>query len=291
MSNESDYSAKAIVSRAGELAGKPRPEIADAEILAAIADGTLVFEGVDDATLERCVRAFGINSVLEAFKAGSQQVNSKTEPRPEVQTLHQRIMRILATSSRSIAQLAFGWKQLVAVGLTTILAIVFVPEIVQRVHANAFVQTAAATHLSYVQGNLPLELHTSSSAAVTAWFAGKVPFRFQLPDSQQLPNGEPVYRLTGSRLVNFRGSYAALITYEMKELKISLLVASVKSARAEGGEVVRSGSLTFHYQSNGGFTVITWSNHGLTYALVSSLPESARQSCLVCHHNIGDRLK
>jgi RNA polymerase sigma-70 factor (ECF subfamily) len=84
MSDESDDSAETIVSRATELAGKTRPEMADAETLAAIADGTFAFADVDETTLERCLRAFGINSVLEAFKAGSQQV-SLSEPEPIAQ--------------------------------------------------------------------------------------------------------------------------------------------------------------------------------------------------------------
>lgn len=188
-------------------------------------------------------------------------------------------------------QPAFRWKEAVAVGLVTILAFLFIPQIVQRVHADAFVEAAAATHRSYLEGNLPMEIHTSSPAAVTEWFAGKVPFHFQLPDSQQPSNGEAVYRLTGSRLISFRGSYAALTTYEMQGDKISLLVVSDRSARAEGGEKVQAGRLTFHYHSNEGFKVITWSNHGLTYALVSSLPGSARQSCLVCHQNMVDHLQ
>jgi hypothetical protein len=45
----------------------------------------------------------------------------------------------------------------------------------------------------------------------------------------------------------------------------------------------------FHYFSREKFTVITWSNHGLSYALVSSLSASARGSCLVCHQNMADR--
>ncbi|HEX3436393.1 MAG TPA: hypothetical protein VHT24_06460 [Pseudacidobacterium sp.] len=135
-----------------------------------------------------------------------------------------------------------------------------------------------------------MEIHTSSPSAVTAWFAGKVPFHFQLPDSQP-ENGAPVYQLTGSRLINFRGAYAALATYEMQKEKISLLVVSGNSARAEGGEAVQFGNLTFHYHNAGGFKVITWSNHGLTYALVSSLSGSARKSCLVCHENMADHLK
>ncbi len=205
--------------------------------------------------------------------------------------LRQRVLRTLASPLRGFAQPALRWKQLAAVGLATMLALLFLPPIVQRVRANAFVEMAAETHRSSLEGNLPMELHTSSPADVTAWFAGKVPFHLQLPESQQTASGQQIYRLVGSRLVNSRGTYAALTTYEMKEQKISLLVVSDKSARAEGGDEVQSGRLTFHDHTVGGFKVITWSNHGLTYALVSSLPGSARQSCLVCHQSMADHLK
>jgi anti-sigma factor (TIGR02949 family) len=205
--------------------------------------------------------------------------------------LRRRILRMLSLPLRSIDQPAFRWKQVVAVGLVILVALLFIPQAVQRVRADAFVEAAAATHRSYLEGHLPMEIHTPSPAAVTAWFAGKVPFHFRLPDSQQPVNGQQVYRLVGSRLVNFRGSYAALTTYEMQEQKISLLVVSDTSARAESGEEVQSGRLTFHDRTVGNFKVITWSNRGLTYALVSSLPGSARQSCLVCHQNMADHLK
>jgi len=205
--------------------------------------------------------------------------------------LRRHILRILAFPQRSITWPTLSWSQLAAVGLVIALAILFVPQIVERARANAFVEAAAATHRSYLEGNLPMEIHTSSPSAVTAWFAGKVPFHFQLPQSQQPVNGPQIYQLNGSRLVNFRGAYAALTTYEMRGDKISLLVVSDKSARAEGGEAVQSGKLTFHYHADGDFKIITWSNHGLTYALVSSLSGSAQQSCLVCHQNMADHLK
>jgi mycothiol system anti-sigma-R factor len=205
--------------------------------------------------------------------------------------LRHRISRILASPLGSAAQPAFGWKQWAAVGLLIVFAFLFIPQMVKRAEANAFVEAAAATHRSYLEGNLPMEINTSSPAAVTAWFDRKVPFHFQLPESQQLLNGPQIYQLNGSRLVNFRGAYAALTTYEMKGDKISLLVVSDKSARAQGGEEIQSGKLTFHYHASGGFKVITWNNKGLTYALVSSLSGSAQQSCLVCHQNMADHLK
>jgi anti-sigma factor RsiW len=204
--------------------------------------------------------------------------------------LRRRILRMLGLPLKSAGQ-AFRWKPMVAVGLVILVALLFIPQAVQRVRADAFVETAAATHRSYLEGDLPMEIHTSSPTAVTAWFAGKVPFHFRLPDSQQSVSGHQAYQLVGSRLINFRGTYAALTTYEMQDQKISLLVVSDKSVRAEGGEEIQSGRLKFHDRTVGNFKVITWSNHGLTYALVSSLPGSARQSCLVCHQNMADHLK
>jgi hypothetical protein len=88
--------------------------------------------------------------------------------------------------------------------------------------------------------------------------------------------------------VSYKGSPAALVAYETPTEKISLLVASNKSAVIAGGEEVRSGALTFHYRSGANSEVITWANHGLAYALVSPLTGSPQHSCLVCHQNMPD---
>jgi hypothetical protein len=65
-------------------------------------------------------------------------------------------------------------------------------------------------------------------------------------------------------------------------------VASNAAAAVAGGDEVHEARLTFHYYRAANF-VITWDTHGLSYALVSSISESARESCLVCHQNIADR--
>lgn len=124
---------------------------------------------------------------------------------------------------------------------------------------------------------------------VTAWFAGKVPFDFRLPAAESGPENNPVYRLTGATLVDYKGSPAALVTYEAQNDKISLLVDSSRSAVVAGGDEVRFGDLTFHYYNHSGFRVITWSTHGLSYALVSSVSGPLRAPCLVCHQNMVDR--
>ena len=165
---------------------------------------------------------------------------------------------------------------------------VLIPSALHQVRAASYVETAVATHRSYLDGGRPLTLRTGSPELVTAWFTDKVPFQFRLPNAQSAPNGPLSYRLTGASLVNYRGNPAALVIYEKEGQAISLLVASSKSAVVAGGDEVRFGTLTFHYRTDYGFKVITWSNHGLSYALVSSVSGSARESCLVCHQSMGD---
>jgi predicted solute-binding protein len=81
------------------------------------------------------------------------------------------------------------------------------------------------------------------------------------------------------------------VTYQKQNEKISLMVASADSAVVAGGEEIRSGKLTFHYRTDEGFNVITWTNHDLSYALVSSVSGSARESCMVCHQSMTDHQK
>jgi len=179
-----------------------------------------------------------------------------------------------------------SWGVLVTALMVASLFLSFVPGVVRRVHAASYVETAIAVHRSYLNGSLDPQIQSDSPTLVSAWFAGKVPFDFRLPTAR---DSNPVYRLAGARVISYRERDAALVIYETQGEKISLLVASNKYATIAGGDEVRSGNLVFHYFSREKFKVITWSNHGLSYALVSSLSASARQSCLVCHQNMADR--
>jgi anti-sigma factor RsiW len=179
-----------------------------------------------------------------------------------------------------------SWGVLVTALMVAALFLSFVRGVVQRVRAASYVETAIAVHRGYLEGSLQPQIQSDSPTLVSAWFAGKVPFDFRLPAAR---DGNPVYRLAGARLVSYRGHDAALVIYEAQREKISLLVASNNYAAIAGGDEVGSANLVFHYFSREKFKVITWSNHGLSYALVSSLSASVRQSCLVCHQNMADR--
>jgi hypothetical protein len=202
---------------------------------------------------------------------------------------HWRASRLQGENMWVTLQRFANWRVLAPVAVAVALCLAVVPNIERRVQAASYVETAVATHRSYVNGDLHRELKSSSPEEVTAWFAGKLPFEFRLPRAASTRLGTPVYWLTGASLVNYKGSPAALVTYETERDKISLLVGSSTLAVVAGGDELRFGKLTFHYYNNSGFRVITWSNHGLSYALVSSVSGSARASCLVCHQNMADR--
>jgi anti-sigma factor RsiW len=189
----------------------------------------------------------------------------------------------------SILQRFANWRVLAPVAITIALCLAIIPNVERRVQAASYVETAVATHQSYVKGDFHRQLNSSSPEEVAAWFAGKVPFEFRLPRADSTPASTPIYWLTGASLVNYKGSPAALVTYETEKEKISLLVDSGQFAVIAGGAEIRLGNLIFHYYNNSGFKVITWSNHGLSYALVSSVSGPAQNSCLVCHQNMADR--
>jgi anti-sigma factor RsiW len=210
------------------------------------------------------------------------------EEKPPRAGLYQRALHKLHSGLVNPARGVLSMRVLALVIVLLGFLVAFVPNLVRQARAASYVQTAVAAHRSYLDGNHPLEFRSSSPELVTAWFTGRVPFPFRLPSPQSGPSGTPSYRLTGASLVKYRGNPAALVTYEKQSQTISLLVASSRSAVVAGGNQVRFGNLTFHYRTDDEFKVITWSNHGLSYALVSSVAGSARDSCLVCHQNMGD---
>jgi anti-sigma factor RsiW len=151
-----------------------------------------------------------------------------------------------------------------------------------------FAMMAVDTHQRHLRGQLPLEIGSDVPEEISNWFAGKVPFSVKLPNYQESSGQEKLYNLEGARVVGYKDAYAAYVAYQMQQRPISLVVTSEVAAEPSGGEEIVSRGLTFHYDSIHGLKVITWSDRGLTYALVSDLEERGQQSCMVCHQGTKD---
>jgi anti-sigma factor RsiW len=189
-----------------------------------------------------------------------------------------------------VVQLPVRCKLLVPTAVVVmILGIALGPDVIQNVRAMDYIETAVATHRNFLNGSIPLQVRSGSTMEVRGWFEEKLPFHFRLPGAEAFDDSKVVYRLTGAGLVTYKGGRIAWLTYEALQEKISLVVAPEEYATIGGGDKVHCGGLTFHYNQRDAFKVITWSNHGLAYALVSSRSVSSRQPCLVCHQTMTDR--
>lgn len=119
-------SLAAIRERARQLAGSKETQTtpAETEILAALREGTLRFDTVDDGAFERCIRTFGIDSVVDALLSGSEAGEKASEA--TVISFEERSQQLKAasagqvTGARKIMGLPSNW---LAVAAAIVLAV------------------------------------------------------------------------------------------------------------------------------------------------------------------------
>ena len=162
-----------------------------------------------------------------------------------------------------------------------------------------FAELAVKTHQQQVQGKLALDIRSESQQTLNEWLKMKLPFLLVLPVSPAAPGEERSYRPEGARLVQIGSNRGAFIAYRMETSLLrrthstpaaaSLMVIPASVATASGGLEARFAKLSFHYATVDGYKVVTWSVHGLTYALVSEEGNNTQRSCMVCHSAMRDR--
>jgi len=214
---------------------------------------------------------------------------------PELRAKVQKILKVgVAEERRPRHASRVSWLVAAAAAVLVLMLPLLVWRIVRQsnvpaVKTSSFALMAADTHLRHMRGQLPLEIETESPQQISSWFLNKVNFSVKLPNYQESSGQDKLYTLEGARLVGFQNDYAAYVAYRMKDRPISLVITSDSVARPSGGEEIQARGLTFHYNAIDGLKVLTWSDRGLTYALVSDLEERGQQSCIVCHEGTKDR--
>lgn len=151
-------------------------------------------------------------------------------------------------------------------------------------HSSTFSHRAVDVHQRYLRKQLPLEVVSPVPETVSAWFVDKVSFSLRLPGYPETPGQPPPYDIVGGRLLHDVGAEkAAYVAYRLRQRPISLLITAASTVQPTGGEVIPWEGLHFHFEIINGWNVLTWSDQGLTYALVSDLEKQGRDSCIVCH--------
>ena len=148
---------------------------------------------------------------------------------------------------------------------------------------------AVKTHKQYARGALPLEVRSNSQQAVNKWLQARLPFALALPASTPAPGEERPFQLEGARTIPVVGKTAAYVAYRMQTGPVTLMVAPASAGVASGGVEAKFKKVSFHYRIIEGYKVVTWSQHGLTYAQVSEEGASTQRSCMTCHSAMRDR--
>ena len=148
---------------------------------------------------------------------------------------------------------------------------------------------AVSTHKKHVQRELALDVRSDSEARLNEWLKTNSQLPLVLPVSSEVPVKAVPYSLEGARLVKLHGKTAAYVAYRMQAGAVGLLVAPDSAAAASGGIEAAFKKVSFHYAMLDGYRVVTWSVHGLTYALVSQESNETQASCMVCHSAMRDR--
>ncbi len=225
----------------------------------------------------------------EALQARIRETLNDVSPLPVTpKSLHRRIQSFLA--QRNQLAIAPTWTPLVWVILLITIGtglFWYIPTTIKQPSEIALL--AVNTHLKRLAGQLPLEIKSDSAEEISQWFAGKVPFQLKLPNYQESSGQDKLYGIEGARLIAFKNDYAAFVAYQMQARPITLVATASALTLPTGGEEIITKGITFHCNSIAGQKVITWTDRGLTYALVSDLAEHGQQSCIVCHTGTKDR--
>ena len=152
-----------------------------------------------------------------------------------------------------------------------------------------FPEFAVNTYRQYSHGSLRLDIYSDSRQTLNEWFKRKLPFSLTLPVSAAGNKESRLYLPEGARSVRVEGNTAAYIAYRVQRSPVGLMVVPASVAVASGGAQVGFEKVIFHYRLIDGYRVVTWSVHGLTYALVSQEENSTQRSCMVCHDSMKDR--
>jgi len=242
---------------------------------------------------ESCEKLFARElNFLNAIRKGAPRHVAPLQLRTKVQQILSQERVVEESRPRRGARMSW----LVAAAATLLLLLlpllvwrVFKQSNVPAVKTSSFALMAADTHLRHMRGQLPLEMESESPQQISSWFLNKVDFSVKLPNYQESSGQDKLYTLEGARLVGYQNDYAAYVAYRMKDRPISLVITSDSATHPSGGEEIQARGLTFHYNAIDGLKVLTWSDRGLTYALVSDLEERGQQSCIVCHEGTKDR--
>jgi len=115
----------------------------------------------------------------------------------------------------------------------------------------------ADLHVATLASPNPVDVVSTDRHTVKPWFAGKLPFTFNLPEFQNTP-----FELVGGRVAYFEQTAGAQLLLRVRKHQMSVFIFP---ARALGSRFLSPGPVEHKLD----FTIQSWSQNGLRYFVIS----------------------
>ena len=116
----------------------------------------------------------------------------------------------------------------------------------------------ADLHVATLASSNPVDVVSTDRHTVKPWFAGKIPFTFNLPELQDSP-----FSLIGGKVSYLNQAPGAELIFHVRQHQISVFIFQEQALRSTcAGETA---------QSARSFSARTWSHNGLCYFMISDV--------------------
>lgn len=172
-------------------------------------------------------------------------------PRPEFRLA---IQKAIGTEKRSPRR--FFLPRFVLAYAAVALVVVAIGFLLYRVQQPPVLAEIADLHAATLASANPIDVASSDRHTVKPWFAGKLPFTFNLPDFESTP-----YRLVGGRVTYLEQTRGAQLLFAYRQHQISAFIF------LDRGEL-KSLESNFTERRELQFSIVTWSEAGLRYVVI-----------------------
>jgi anti-sigma factor RsiW len=192
---------------------------------------------------------------------------ARTQEKRAIRAVSQRYAPDPAFRTRireSIAPRPARWKNFWAQGLAVAAMLIIVIGVslivVNRERANGrqLIGELADQHVATLASSNPVDVVSTDRHTVKPWFAGKIPFSFNLPELQGSS-----FVLVGGRIAYLRQSPGAELVFQVRQHRISVFIFQERAFGRARIADFNQGSIAFNVRS--------WTANGLDYFAISDV--------------------
>ncbi len=211
-----------------------------------------------DAHVRGCPSCAADALALVRMKREVQAAGKRFTPSEEFRLRVQRSGNTQSARRRNLSWLHAAALALAGLVLGVALSVNYVGK--SRHGEEAIQGEIADLHVAALASSTPVDVISTDRHTVKPWFAGKIPFTFNLPELQ---NSD--FSLLGGRVSYLDQAPGAHLIYQVRKHRISVLIFQEKPGQVRDENRFRTESSATKTYS---FTTETWSQDGLRYFVI-----------------------